>query len=266
MIPKTVPAKSSPLKIGWFSTGRGEGSYGLLKSGIDAIESGKLNAEISFVFVNRVQGQTRKTDQFLNLIESKNIPLVTLSSRDFRRSNNNKPWSELRKEFDRNAIELLKPYKVDIAVQAGYMLIAPILCKKYLTLNLHPALPGGTIGVWQQAVWDVIGGELKETGVMIHVATEKVDQGPVLSMTKFSVRGHQFDPLWEQLTSYDLDSIKSNPGEELPLFQAIRKAGLIRERPMLIATIKAVAEGRINPEGSGEIVDLTEEVESLIYG
>ena len=72
-----------PLKLGWFSTGRGEGSYGLLKATIDAIDSGRLNAAFEFVFVNRSRGQTKATDRFLDLVESRGIPLVTLSSRDF---------------------------------------------------------------------------------------------------------------------------------------------------------------------------------------
>ena len=31
---------SGPLRLGWFSTGRGEGSYGLLNAALDAIKSG----------------------------------------------------------------------------------------------------------------------------------------------------------------------------------------------------------------------------------
>ncbi len=254
------------LKIGWFSTGRGEGSYGLLNSTLEAIESGELPAELAFVFANRVKGQTKRTDKFLALVESRGIPLVTLSSRDFRRSRNNKPWAILREDFDLAVIELLRPYDADIAVHAGYMLIAPLLCSEYLTLNLHPALPGGTIGMWQQAVWDVISEGMDETGAMIHVSTEDVDEGPVLATAKFSVRGAEFDSLWNEIRGIDFESLKSDHGEELPLFKAIREAGLLRERPLLIETLRAVAAGRIDPAGTGEITDLTEEVESAVAG
>ena len=256
----------SPLKIGWFSTGRGEGSYGLLSSALEAIDSGDLPAELAFVFVNRVKGQTKRTDRFLELVESRGIPLVTLSSRDFRRANDNKPWAELRDAFDEAGIELLHPYKADIAVHAGYMLIAPLLCSEYLTLNLHPALPGGTIGMWQQAVWDVITQGLDETGAMIHVSTEDVDEGPVLSTAKFSVRGSEFDSLWADVNGADFDALKSEPGEDLPLFKAIRGAGLLRERPLLIETLKAVGEGRIDPTGAGDVRDLSVEVERVVAG
>jgi hypothetical protein len=52
----------------------------------------------------------------------------------------------------------------------------------------------------------------------------------------------------------------------LPLFTAIRGAGLLRERPLLIETLKAVAAGRIDPTGSGDVVDLTAEVERAVSG
>jgi hypothetical protein len=161
-------------------------------------------------------------------------------------------------------IEKLRPFSVDIAVQAGYMLFAPLLCTEYLTLNLHPALPGGTVGMWQQAIWDVITEDLDETGAMIHLSTEDVDEGPALSIARFSVRGDRFDPLWSELNGSNLNTLKKDPGEDLPLFKAIRTAGLSHEQPLLIETLKAVAQGRIDPLGSGEILDLTNEVESAI--
>jgi len=255
----------APLRVGWFSTGRGEGSYGLLKAALNAINSGDLNAELAFVFVNRVKGQAKRTDRFLELVEVHNIPLVTLSSRDFRRTNDNRPWAELRGEFDRAAIELLRVHSADIAVHAGYMLIAPLLCSEYLTLNLHPALPGRTIGMWQQAVWDVISQGLDETGAMIHVSTEDVDEGPVLSTTKFSVKGDEFTSFWNEIAEANITELKKNFGEELPLFKAIREAGLMRERPLVIETLKAVVAGRIQLTGSGDITDLTQEVEKSIH-
>ena len=256
----------TPLKVGWFSTGKGEGSYGLLKAVLEAIDSGNLKAELAFVFVNRVKGQTKRTDRFLELTEAYGIPSVTLSSRDFRRANDNRPWPELREDFDRAAIDLIRPYSADIAVHAGYMLIAPLLCSEYLTLNLHPALPGGTIGMWQQAVWDVISEELDETGAMIHVSTEDVDEGPVLSTTKFSVKGDEFTSFWNEVASADLVELKESVGEELPLFKAIREAGLLRERPLVIETLKAVIAGRIDLTGSAESTDLTQEVENSVAG
>ena len=263
---RDAPGAGAPLMVGWFSSGRGEGSYGLLKAALDTIASGDLPVKIAFVFINRVKGQTKRTDRFLDLVDSHDIPLVTLSSRDFRRAHGNRPWNELREEFDRAVIELLRPYSADIAVHAGYMLIAPLLCSEFVTLNVHPALPGGTIGMWQQAVWDVIAGGLDEAGAMIHVSTEDVDEGPVVAFSRFSVRGDGFDSLWAEISGFDVGALTEDPGEDLPLFRAIRNASMLRERPFLIETLKAVAAGRIDPTGAGEVVDLTPVVELAAGG
>ena len=63
-----------------------------------------------------------------------------------------------------------------------------------------------------------------------------------------------------------MDAVKRDPGEDLPLFRAIRQAGLLRERPLLIETLKAVASGRIDPTGVREAIDLSLEVESAVVG
>ena len=144
------------------------------------------------------------------------------------------------------------------------MLIAPLLCSEYLTLNLHPALPGGTIGMWQQAVWDVIEKRLNRTGAMVHVSTINVDEGPVIATSDFSVRGKNFDAHLEEIDGFDLKTLKQKMGEELELFKAIRNAGLLRERPLLVETLKAVSQGRIDPTGSSGTIDLTKVVEKSV--
>src|SRR3989304_7612525 len=73
------------LRVGWFSTGRGEGSRRLLPAVVDAIGRGELDAEIALVFCNRERGEYEATDGFLELAASYGIPCLTLSSRRFRR-------------------------------------------------------------------------------------------------------------------------------------------------------------------------------------
>ena len=58
-------------KIGWFSTGRGAGSYGLLQAVQSAIMAGELDARIEFVYCSRERGETEATDAYLDLVESK---------------------------------------------------------------------------------------------------------------------------------------------------------------------------------------------------
>ncbi len=52
---------------------------------------------------------------------------------------------------------LLEPFALDVLVLAGYMLIvSPAMCARYAMLNLHPALPGGPTGTWQEVIWALL--------------------------------------------------------------------------------------------------------------
>jgi phosphoribosylglycinamide formyltransferase-1 len=256
----------TPLRLGWFSTGRGEGSYGLLKAALDAIESGELNARIEFIFCNRERGQAAGSDRFIAFTESHGIPVVTLSSRAFRKEHGNRPWSELREDFDRAAIELIRPFDVDLTVNAGYMLIAPLLCREHLMINLHPALPDGPAGMWQNVIWELIEKRSTETGAMVHIVTEEVDGGPVLSYCRFSTHGPDLAPLWDSVSDRTLAEVKDAEGEDNVLFVKLREMGLVRERPLVVQTLKAVSDGRINLDEVAENcpVDLTDAVESSL--
>jgi len=261
-----VTTGSQPVRLGWFSTGRGDGSYGLLQAALAAIDSGRLNATLEFVFCNRERGQAPGSDRFMALVESRGVPLVCLSSKKFRAERDNKPWAQLREEYDRAAIDLLDSYPADISVNAGYMLIAPILCQAHRMINLHPALPDGPAGIWQNVTWDLIAQDAVETGAMVHSVTEEVDGGPVLSYCRFRIRGRDFDPLWADVAGHDIAELKMDPGDELPLFKAIRQAGVIRERPLLVATLCALADRRIDLDKTAgrPPLDLTVEVESVV--
>ena len=257
----------SPLRLGWFSTGRGQGSLGLLKATLVAIESGKLNASIDFVFCNRERGQAPGSDRFMDFVESRGISLVTLSSRRFRRERENRPWRELRESFDLAAADLLAGHNPDLSVNAGYMLIAPVLCRVFKMINVHPALPTGPAGMWNNVIWELIEQGADRNGAMVHLVTEDVDEGPVLAYCSYPIRGPMFDPHWAAIEGVEPGLLKKDPGEDLPLFQVIREAGLLRERPLLVETLCAVADGRLevgNAQGGGVPADLTEVVERAV--
>jgi folate-dependent phosphoribosylglycinamide formyltransferase PurN len=255
-----------PLRLGWFSTGRGEGSYGLLKAALDAITAGELNARIEFVFCNREKGQAEGSDRFIAFVQENRIPLVTLSSQRFRKEHGNARWADLREEFDNAALKLLAKFDVDLTVNAGYMLIAPVLCRKYPMINLHPALPGGPIGMWQDVIWELIEKEATESGAMVHIVTEEVDGGPVLSYCRFSARGPGMDRLWREASNRPAADLRKEHGEEFPLFKRLREMGLVRERPLVVETLKAIAKGQIKLEKAAARgpVDLTGAVEAKL--
>ncbi len=238
------------IDIGWFSTGRGQGSLGLLQTAQEAILRGELDARIQFIFSNREPGEAEGSDRFFQQAHDYDIPLVTLSSQGFRRGRGGGPFSRHRLEFDREVMKRLEDYEPDICVLAGYMLITDTeLCNRYTMLNFHPAPPNGPVGTWQDVIWQLIEEGAQEAGGYIHLATEDLDRGPVLTWYSFHIRGGAFDSLWQQVEGRTTEDLKTNEGESLPLFQLIREEGVRRERPHLLETLKAFARGDIRVEG-----------------
>jgi phosphoribosylglycinamide formyltransferase 1 len=250
------------LGIGWFSTGRGEGSRGLLRFVQERIRQGRLDAQIQFVFSNRAPGEAAGSDQFLQLVQSYGLPLITLSSSQFRRARGG-PFSQHREEFDRQAMRLIQDYQPDICVLAGYMLIVSgAMCRQYPLLNLHPALPDGPIGTWQEVIWKLINDRSPQTGAMMHLATEEVDRGPVVSYFTVPITGGEFEPYWETLGQQDLAQIKAAQGEEFPLFQIIRQAEYQREPYLLLETLRAMSDGKITVK-DGQVLDWSGQLLSM---
>ena len=242
------------FSIGWFSTGRGEGSRGLLNFVQKRLIETGANARISFVFSNRERGEAEGSDEFFNLVDNYSIPLVTHSSSAFRRAVGGR-FSAHREEFDQQVMDKLAGYEADICVLAGYMLIVGgKMCRQYPLLNLHPALPDGPTGTWQEVVWSLIETRAAKTGAMVHLATEEVDRGPVISYVTVPITGPGFDRHWESLQGQDLERIKKAEGEDFALFQAIRREQYRREPYLLFETLRAVIQGEIAVRG-GQVLD-----------
>ena len=199
---------------------------------------------------NREPAEAEGSDRFFAQVANYGLPLVNLSSAAFRRARSG-PFGNHRDEYDRQAMDLLSPFSPNICVLAGYMLIVGgAMCRAYPLLNLHPALPDGPIGTWQEVVWRLIETRAGRTGAMIHLATEDVDRGPVVSHCTVPISDGAFAPLWEDLQGCDLSQVKSQQGEDFPLFQLIRQAEYQREPYLLFETLRAVAEGRVTLAGS----------------
>ena len=233
------------LNIGWFSTGRGPGSQGLLRFVQDRLDKGLLDARIQFVFSNREPGEAEGSDQFFELTRNYGLSLATLSSNKFRKEKGGR-FADHRAEYDGRVMDLLSGYHPDICVLAGYMLIiGSPMCRRYPLLNLHPALPDGPIGTWQEVVWRLIETNATETGAMIHLATEEVDRGPLISYCTVPLTGPEMIEHRQSLEQRSLDQVKEEEGEEFALFQMIREVEYQREPYLLFETLRAAAEGRI---------------------
>jgi len=245
-------------KIGWFSSGRGAGSRALLKSIAESIKRGEIPAEIAFVFCNREPGQSQETDLFFDLVKSYDIPLVCFSSRRFKAKRCDDVMSNWRVGYDREVMWRLEGFQPDLCVLAGYMLIVgEEMCRKFTMINLHPAAPGGPKGTWREVVWQLIESRAEQTGVMMHLVTPELDEGPPVSYCTFSLRGRPFDEHWDKLVKQSLEEIRASEGEEIELFKLIRRHGLKREPPLIVSTVKAFSEGRVKVE-EGKIVDAYE--------
>jgi phosphoribosylglycinamide formyltransferase 1 len=265
--------------FGWFSTGRGKGSQELLKVACNGIKTGQIgNADISFVFCSREQGESPETDNFIELVKSLHIPLVCLSYQKFKgdKPDNDvdNPLPEWRLEYDRKVMELLKDFHPDLCVLAGYMLIVgKEMCERYKMLNLHPAAPGGPTGTWREVIWQLIDWKSSQTGVMMHMVTPVLDKGPVVSYCTFPVIGEPFDNYWEDIKGRTAADIKEIEGENNNLFKVIRQHGLKREFPLILATMAAFSSGKVMIS-NGKVIDakgntidgynLTNEIEKLL--
>jgi phosphoribosylglycinamide formyltransferase-1 len=268
------------LQIGWFSTGRGEGSQKLLRAAVEAIREGSLDAEIAFVFSNREEGQHPATDTFFEQVRGYGIPLVTLSDSKFRRRHNGdmarmgQPLPAWRTQYDHEVAGLLAPYVYAIGLLAGYMLImTPPLFDGHPMLNLHPAAPEQPEGTWQEVTWKLIGQRVEYGGVRLHLVTAGLDEGPIVTYCTFPLRGPTIDLLWKQAEGRGLEEIRSAEGEAFPLFQEMRHRGAMRELPLVVESLRALADGRLRLENgqifAGDVrvvrgYDLTPEIEGAL--
>ena len=253
-------------KIGWFSTGRGPGSRNLLKTILDNIKSGVVNAEISFVFCSREQGEAEGSDLYLKMVRDHGIKLISFSSRHFkpemRRAGKEHPdtMKQWRIDYDREIMSRLGNHTPDINVLAGYMLIVgEEMCDRFDLINLHPAAPDGPAGTWQEVIWELITNKANQSGVMIHLVTKELDKGPPITFCTFPLRDQSIDPLWEKheqaLRQKGLDRIIQEEGENNPLFKEIRERGAIRELPLIVQTLKTFSERKIQIDNHQVLVD-----------
>ena len=271
-------------KLGWFSTGRGEGSKGLLRAAQSAITSGELEAEIEFVFCSRERGETEPTDQFLQMVEDYGIPLVCFSYQKYRRARGERtpppgsPMPQWRLDYDKESMARLKDFQPDLCVLAGYLLIlGKEMARRYNIINLHPAAPDGPLGLmWQDVIWKLIETDADETGAMMHLAIPELDEGPVVTYCRFPIKGGAFDEYWRDIRQRSLDEARATQGENNPLFKIIRQNGVVREVPLVLSTIRAFSQGMVKIDPNREITDaegnvidgydLTSEINELIAG
>ncbi|MBN2374379.1 hypothetical protein JXL19_11395 [bacterium] len=272
------------VNIGWFTTGRDIEAVNLLNIVYHGIKEGRIDGRISYLFLNREKGEGPFSDTIIDMGKEWRIPVVCVSSSrfmpEFRRKAHgcHDTMAEWREKYHLEVMRRLEVYEAGFSVLAGYMLIAgPSMCMRLNLINLHPALPHGPSGTWQEVVWQLIDKRADESGVMIHKVTKELDKGPAIAYCSFRIGAGRFPDLWrdmdEKLDRLTLKQIISIEGEKNALFQAIRQEGVKREIPLLFETIRCLSCGRFKIEGDSVYIDgiesrggvcMNEEVERII--
>jgi len=230
--------------FGWFSTGRDEAARQLLMEAWEGMKAGTIPARLGYVFCNREAGDAPESDRFIQMVKDLGVPLYCLSSMTWNSPLRQRDREAWRQGFHQRIMEILPGDEANVVVLAGYMLIvSPEMCQHHTLINLHPAAPGGPKGTWQEVIWELIAQGAEKTGVMVHLVTETLDEGT------FPLKGDRFDSLWVEmgakLSFMPLGEIIQEEGEKNALFCEIRHQGVIREIPLLLLTMKALAEGRV---------------------
>jgi phosphoribosylglycinamide formyltransferase-1 len=270
------------VRIGWLSSGHDDAASTLLSEVVRRARRDGIDLDIAVVFCDRERGEQPESDAFLDLVSDLGLPAATLSSAaswqawrerrdtlDKRRFANRAAIREAwRSAFHDDVTGLLDSYDVDLLILAGYMLItSPDMCVRFAILNLHPALPGGPQGTWQQVIWRLLADEADETGAMIHLATAELDSGPVVAYCSFPIVGLRWDRLWHAFRrrrdELGLDALAAAEGERQPLFAEIRRQGERREIPLLYHTVREFAEEHLVVR-AGEIVGVTVEAPLML--
>jgi len=263
------------VRIGWLSTGRDPAARNLLSEVMGRAARDGLDLDLGVVFCDRERGESPESDAFLDLAAELGLTTVTLSSaaswRAWReqpdaptgeRPRNRRALREAwRKTYHDQVTALLEPFEADLLVLAGYMVItSPDMCERFAILNLHPALPGGPQGTWQEVIWQLLADEAHETGAMMHLATAELDSGPVVAYCSFPIVGFRWDRLWhafrKKRDAMGLEALKTAEGEREPLFAEVRRQGERREIPLLYHTVRAFARDDLIVR-RGEIVGVT---------
>jgi hypothetical protein len=108
---------------------------------------------------------------------------------------------------------------------------------------------------------------------MIHLATPDLDRGPVITYCTYPITGDRFAPYWKDIEDIPVGIVIKEQGENNPLFKLIRKHGLSRELPLIVATLKALSKNEVRIESGnifnrrGEQIkgyDLSSEINSMV--
>jgi phosphoribosylglycinamide formyltransferase-1 len=142
-------------------------------------------------------------------------------------------------------------------------------------INLHPALPDGPKGTWEEVIWSLIRNKARDHGAMIHICTEEWDRGAPLTYCRFPISGIGFDELWndinKKISLTSLEDVIKKEGTEEPLFKKIREEGTKRELPLIVSTLVLFAGGKVKIKNkklieNGKVIEKPYDMTSAVDG
>ena len=155
------------LKIAVLVSGGGTN----LQAIIDAMENGTItNTEISVVISNNANAYA------LERAAKHGIEALCISPKQY----------ENREDFNKNFLEKLNSYQVDLVVLAGFLVVLPeMMIKQYENriINIHPSLIPSFCGTGYYGLKvheGVLERGVKITGATVHFVDEGTDTGPII--------------------------------------------------------------------------------------
>jgi phosphoribosylglycinamide formyltransferase 1 len=101
------------------------------------------------------------------------------------------PKNLSREQYDRQLLNTLKNYAIDIIVLCGYMrILSPLFVAEWhdKIINIHPSLLPDFAGFMDLAVHQaVLDAGVPVSGCTVHLVTDKVDAGPILLQKKCAI-------------------------------------------------------------------------------
>ena len=226
------------MKICWFTTGRDNEAVTLFRDVLAAIDGGVIDGSISAVFLNKERHGSAPSDKIITQAEQRSIPVETLDSKRFLRERN-LSLDTGRGLFDAEVYTRVKRFDFDLIFLAGYMLIlSPVLFDALPVLNLHPSLPGGYKGKWEEVIDRTIDDGRRTFGAMVHVVEAVLDEGAPVAFVRVTLDGPEIDDLYR----------RAGEGDEkarVKLFSVIREKEFQVETPLIIQTLSLVSTGVI---------------------
>jgi phosphoribosylglycinamide formyltransferase-1 len=143
------------------------GSGSIAQAIIDAVESGRLPAEIA------------------TIISDQNSPVLE-RARSHGLDNHYLPMSSDRSQWNQELINLAKAHAPDLIVSVGFMrILGKEFIREFKVINTHPALLPAFPGA--HPVRDALLAGVKESGVTVHWVDQGIDTGPIISQVKVPI-------------------------------------------------------------------------------